>query len=496
MNAIAFGTSILDATGQSDNPNHNAIVRGIALGTAAACCLIHATWRQGGIYLNNVLAVFKVAVLLLIFILAMCAVGKVFPPATPLPLAATTTPLPKADAYTYAESFLSILFAFGGLNQANYVIGEVDDPRRRYKWPAFSAVVIVSVLYLLVNAAYFIVVPTSDFAASGLDTAISGNVAHRLFVLTLGSLSPAWEARAPQMLSAFMAVSSLGNIIVMTYTAARVKQEIAKEGILPLRRFLASSVKSFRIPVRRLWGSKRETLPEDVPLGALFLHFALTTILILATWQLTVANTYAVLVDLYSYTIDAVFGTVLGFGLVYMRLFSARDWAAHSRASGFRVPAAVSVAAAAVFGIANLYPVAAKWVPPDAGTALPVPWFTTGVVGSVIMAAGTLWWVGFRWVVPRVGRAHVGRVLLVTRKLWFTEEVGYKVLEYEDVEFRWVTREMGGEAGKEGEIGGGGEGRLWEREVHAGPQEVEARMRSDNMGNPAGEGGGWPHEMM
>lgn len=33
---------------------------------------------------------------------------------------------------------------------------------------------------------------------------------------------------APQVLNAFMAVSGLGNIIVMTFTAARVKQEIAK----------------------------------------------------------------------------------------------------------------------------------------------------------------------------------------------------------------------------------------------------------------------------
>jgi hypothetical protein len=468
MNAIAFATAVIEAAGQLDHPNREAIIRGIAIGTAAAACFLHGVWRQGGIYLNNLLAVVKIAILLLMFILGMLAYGKVFSHASdhqfPAPIPATES---KAGAYTYAESFLAIIFAFGGFNQANYVIGEVDDPRRRYKWPALSAVVIVSVLYLLVNTAYFVVVPTAEFSPAD-----PLNVAHRLFLHTLGTISPAWQSRAPQMLSAFMAIASLGNIIVMTYTAARVKQEIAKEGVLPLRRLLSKSVPSFRIPIRALWGSRRPTLPEDVPLPALILHFTVTILLILATWRLSTAATYTLLVDLYSYTVDAVFGACLGFGLIYMRFFSGRGWAAHSRASGFPVPAYVSGAAALIFGIANTYPIAAKWVPPDAATAagLVAPWFTTGTVGSVIMVVGVLWWAGFRWVVPNFGRGRVGRVLLVTRKLWFAEEDGYKVLEYEDVEFRWVTRD------------GEGEREAWrEREVHAGLREVERRLKREGV---------------
>lgn len=37
---------------------------------------------------------------------------------------------------------------------------------------------------------------------------------------------------ASRVLNAFMAISGLGNIIVMTFTAARVKQEIAK--VIPI----------------------------------------------------------------------------------------------------------------------------------------------------------------------------------------------------------------------------------------------------------------------
>jgi hypothetical protein len=59
------------------------------------------------------------------------------------------------------------------------------------------------------------------------------------------------------------------------------------------------------------------------------------------------------------------------------------------------------------------------------------------------MVGGALWWVGFRQVVPRLGRSHKGRYLLVTRKLWFHAENDYKVLEYEDIDFRWPPKEDG-----------------------------------------------------
>ncbi|KFY45977.1 hypothetical protein V494_00677 [Pseudogymnoascus sp. VKM F-4513 (FW-928)] len=464
MNAIAFATSVMEASGQINHPNSEAIIRGIAISTAFATCFIHGVWRQGGIYLNNLLATVKIAILLFIFILGMLATrDDIFPPVSAIKFPPRPPRESSAMPYTYAEAFLAIIFAFGGFNQANYVIGEVDDPRRRYKWPAFSAVVIVSVLYLIVNGAYFAAVPVEYFSAEDPFT-----VAHRLFLFTLGTISPAWESRAPKMLSALMAVSSLGNIVVMTYTAARVKQEIAKEGILPFRAFLSRSYPSVRIPIRALWGSKRPTLREDVPLPALVLHFSVSVILILATWRLTTAATYTLLVDLYSYTIDAAFGAFVGFGLLYMRFISRRGWAAQSRESGFQVPGYISGVAALIFAIANTFPIAAKWVPPDTATAawLAVPWYTTATVGTVIMIFGALWWAGFTWVVPRVGRDRVGRVLWVTRKLWLTERDGYKVLEYEDIEFRWVTRD-------------GEKGMYTERQVMAGRGEVERRLAAD-----------------
>jgi hypothetical protein len=252
----------------------------------------------------------------------------------------------------------------------------------------------------------------------------------------------------------------------MTYTAARVKQEIAKEGIIPARKFLSSSFDSLRIP--KPW-SKYETLPEDVPLGALILHFCMSVLLIFATWSLTAPATYGLLVDLYSYTIDGIFGASLGLGLLYMRIFSSRDWASHSRNSGFSVHPFISIVAASIFGIANLYPLAAKWIPPKVWIILPVPWFTTGVVSWSIMLCGVLWFLAFRFAVPSIGRDHVGRCLLVTRRLWFHTENGYKVLEYEDIAFQWPKKTSDDED------------LLQERQDYVDEETTRRRMRNDGV---------------
>ena len=77
-NSIAFGMSVLDAAGMNDIKGHDEIVRGIAVGVATFSCVIHGIWRQGGIYLNNILAVMKILILIMMFLLGMLAHAGVF----------------------------------------------------------------------------------------------------------------------------------------------------------------------------------------------------------------------------------------------------------------------------------------------------------------------------------------------------------------------------------------------------------------------------------
>lgn len=69
-------------------------------------------------------------------------------------------------------------------------------------------------LHILNGGTQFIVVPLED-QLNDVD------VASTFFEYTFGTVSSTGNKVAPRVLAAFMAVSSLGNIIVMTYTAAR-----------------------------------------------------------------------------------------------------------------------------------------------------------------------------------------------------------------------------------------------------------------------------------
>ena len=124
-NAIYFGELVLEAAGIKDS--HNA-ARGIGIAVTTFACLIHGIWRRGGIILNNVFAVIKIGILLLIILLGFIALGNHFErngrtqnyadqnlkPSTAFADAPTVT-------YGYVESFLAVIFAYSGYHQANYV---------------------------------------------------------------------------------------------------------------------------------------------------------------------------------------------------------------------------------------------------------------------------------------------------------------------------------------------------------------------------------------
>lgn len=133
-NGIAFAQFIYRAQGaQPSGESHdgpNGAIRAIAIGVSTFACTIHAVSRRGGIYLNNLLALIKVALLLVIIVTGFCAYGGVFHNdksiATPSNLATLHDSFPPAakNAYGYAEAFLSVLFAYEGWNQANYASPE------------------------------------------------------------------------------------------------------------------------------------------------------------------------------------------------------------------------------------------------------------------------------------------------------------------------------------------------------------------------------------
>lgn len=105
-----------------------------------------------------------------------------------------------------------------------------------------------------------------------------------------------------------------------------MKQEIAKEGILPFSLFFARSTTTPYAWLRaRFWPSNRRTL-EESPATALVLHWFFAVILVAATSSTTPLIAYTVLVLLYGYTIVLIVGFFVAIGVLYLRVTKKKGW--------------------------------------------------------------------------------------------------------------------------------------------------------------------------
>ena len=134
-NCIAFGIYILEAAGI--NEGHDSLARGLAVVCMTVACLLHATSRQGGIYIIIILAIFKVCILLAIIVIGFAAMGGstfgygsvqgdtitgTAAQAGPGNLGANASfAHAKKDFASYANSVLFVLYTFSGNEQPFYV---------------------------------------------------------------------------------------------------------------------------------------------------------------------------------------------------------------------------------------------------------------------------------------------------------------------------------------------------------------------------------------
>lgn len=231
-NSLAFGRYVLLASGTSSPDGWAARAIGLACVTFATA--LHALLPSWGLRLVNVLGVFKLLVLLLIVLSGLAALAghRLVPDPHNFAYAFR---IEEGDGYGngglygYATALLRIIYSYKGWENANYVVGELRDPRRTLALAAPLAVGGVTVLYVLANVAYFAAIPKEALAKA--EVIVAGLFFRNVF----------GESVAARTLPAFVALSNLGNVLAVSFAHARVNQELAKEGLLPLSRFWASN---------------------------------------------------------------------------------------------------------------------------------------------------------------------------------------------------------------------------------------------------------------
>ncbi|KAK1237558.1 hypothetical protein MKX07_006686 [Trichoderma sp. CBMAI-0711] len=130
---------------------------------------------------------------------------------------------------------LTNLGAYAGLDNVSNVLNEVKDPVRTLRSVTLTALITSCAMYTLINVAYFIVVPIDEIKGSG--ELIAALFFQRVFGEQVGR----------RILPLAVALSAVGNVFVVAFAMARLKQEIARQGFLPFSDILAST-KPFNSP--------------------------------------------------------------------------------------------------------------------------------------------------------------------------------------------------------------------------------------------------------
>jgi amino acid transporter len=210
-NCIVFGEYILFAAGVRSTEVKQ---KGLALGLLTAITVVHGCFLRTGIRIQNFLGWVKVGLVgfmaltgLYVVVFGIRAVE------------AKTTGLPKQTLSwdglwkhsnwgwgTLSTAIFKVSYSYAGLGNVNNVLNEVKDPVRTLKTVGPAALFTAMILYVLVNFAYFSVVPLEEVKESG--ELIAALFFERVFGQNFGRV----------VLPLAIAVSAAGNVMVVTFT--------------------------------------------------------------------------------------------------------------------------------------------------------------------------------------------------------------------------------------------------------------------------------------
>ncbi|KAF2712695.1 amino acid transporter [Pleomassaria siparia CBS 279.74] len=367
-NSLAFGRYVLSASGAKSTDGWAA--RGISISCVTFASLLHATLPKWGMRLINVLGVFKVGILLFIIFSGFAALAGHRRVPNPHNFdnafkIETGNGYGGGGAYAYSTALLRIVYSYAGWDNANYVIGELKNPRKTLGTAAPIAIGGVSILYVLANVAYFAAIPKEQLANSEVI------VAAVLFRNIFG------DSAAARSLPAFVALSNLGNVLAVSFAHSRLNQEFAKEGIIPFSQF---------------WASNK---PFNAPATSLFLHWLITVIVLSGPPP---GAAYNFIVDLQTYPGAWINGSVAA-GLIYLHYSKREAWTS---------PWHTYLPVAVLYLLLNVFLAIVPFVPPKGDwNSKGYPYYVFPVIGLGVLLLGVVYWVCWTKLWPKIGGYHV-----------------------------------------------------------------------------------------
>ncbi|KAI1501998.1 amino acid permease-domain-containing protein [Biscogniauxia marginata] len=410
-NAIVLGEYALYAL---DITTNRWAVRGIAVFAVSVLCYIHARHPKMGLQLINILGMGKLLILAVV-VLSGVAGGLAGLGAAPMnltlnarrpdPAFTNTRFLSTAQRnftdiwegtsmqpYNYATALLKVIYCFRGYSTANQVLSEVKNPVRTLRIAAPVALGIISLAYIAVNVAFFLVVDKENFKSSGV--IVAGIFFRNLFGETVGA----------HVLPFFVIISAAGNIAATSFAQARVNEELARDGLLPWSSFWSTREKPGSPPPppksagisTSIISAPRKPATTPTPKRGLLLHWLVTVAVIVLP---PTDRIYNFLVNIGGYPVSVV-SVAIGAGLLHLHL--GQRW---------RSPFPARRAAVLVFLVFNGLLLVLPWIPPTDGARVSesgFPYYAYPATALAVLASGAVYWCW--WRVGKDGRPAGDRV--------------------------------------------------------------------------------------
>ncbi|KAH7081787.1 amino acid permease-domain-containing protein [Paraphoma chrysanthemicola] len=335
--------------------------KSLAVGLLTVITILHGCFMTTGIRIQNTLGWIKVGLIIFMVMSGLFVVvfrnhghngaGSQFP---------AGSDLWKGSDWSWgviSTSLFKVFYSFAGLNNVNNVMNEVRNPVRTLKSVSVTALITAGVMYMLVNVAYFIVVPLDEIKESG--ELIAALFFERCFGQNVGRT----------LLPLAVALSGAGNVMVVTFALARLNQEIARQGFLPFSKLLASS------------------RPFNAPLGGLVVHYIPSVLVIVLPPS---GEVYSFILEVEGYP-GQVFALASSIGLLWLRI---------KRPDLKRPFKAWRVAVVLRIGLC-LALLAAPFFPPREKKHKHGIWYATyAVVGISVIVFGLLYWCIWTKLIP------------------------------------------------------------------------------------------------
>lgn len=339
--------------------------RGIAVAVIFFCFAVNAINVKVGLYLQNLLGIFKIGIVLFISVTGWVALGgglKHGYQSHNFHNAFEGTN--KATAYGVVNALYNVIWSFVGYSNVNYALGEVKDPVRTLKIAGPTSLICLAIIYIFVNIAYFAVVPKEKLISSKL-------------ILAADFFDIVFGGNAKRVAAALVGLSALGNVLSVIFSQGRIIQQLGREGVLPFSNFFASSK------------------PLNSPMVGLFQHFLVCMVTILAPPP---GDAYNIILNLISYPMNII-NFVISAGLLWIY------WQRRQGKIEWNPPIKAGVIITTFFMLSNIYLIVAPYVPPTHGESVyeHAPYWIHCVVAWGIFAFGGVYWYVWTRILPRWG---------------------------------------------------------------------------------------------